>query len=426
MRWRILADDLTGALDTAAAFAQRGDVPVLLGPGAVREAPVQAVATGSRNLPVQAMEGALAAALPWFTGGPAGLRPAACFKKVDSLMRGNSFAEIAWLQRHGGFDGMVLAPAFPAQGRFTRHGRHWVGLPHLPDHAGQPGNAGLDAAQGAIDLVEALAAHGVKARVGNRPGDIEPGEVLVPDVTGDVDLARLAAWSVRTGQSGQSGQSGHPAKWLWCGSAGLAWALAAQANDMENANMGHANDKGRANDKGHANDKGRAHEAGPSDGAVRTLQPGTGQGVQGVQGAQPLQPLQRVQLVTASRHPVLRAQWASVAAQGVACADLAHPVAVDSYVAAALLRQRTAELVAMSPRPDILVVVGGDTLLALCHAAGVQSLLASTCPRGGWGRARLCGGAWDGVTCYSRSGAFGAPDDLSALLAMLAQKEHAP
>ena len=65
------------------------------------------------------------------------------------------------------------------------------------------------------------------------------------------------------------------------------------------------------------------------------------------------------------------------------------------------------------------LVVGGDTLLGLCRAAGVQALLAQPAVRPGWGCARLQGGAWDGVPCYSRSGAFGGADDLLAMIRLL-------
>ena len=45
------------------------------------------------------------------------------FKKVDSLMRGNTLSE---LHAVTGFDHCVLAPAFPGQGRITRGGRQHV------------------------------------------------------------------------------------------------------------------------------------------------------------------------------------------------------------------------------------------------------------------------------------------------------------
>ncbi|MDB5850698.1 MAG: hypothetical protein JWP29_4450 [Rhodoferax sp.] len=346
--WRILADDLTGALDTAAAFSGSGDLPVSLLPRLVHgDAPVQALATGTRDVAPQAMADALQACLPWFTA-PGHF----AFKKVDSLLRGNSFAEVAWLLRHGGFDGAVFAPGFPAQGRVTSRGQHWV--------------TGAESA--ALAVPDAFSALGIEARLGSDVDGLPAGGVLVPDVTCDADLAALAQLAPTEAATSR--------RWLWCGSAGLAWALARQARRAPLA-AGHTS-------------PGLTH------------------------------------VVTASRHPVLRGQLGALQEAGVRCADLASQEALAADVAASLLRQRTRRLVADLPRPDNLVVVGGDTLLALCHAAGVQSLRARAGPRGGWGAALLQGGVWHGVTCYSRSGAFGAPDDLSALLATLTQKEHTP
>ncbi|APW36726.1 hypothetical protein RD110_05575 [Rhodoferax koreense] len=352
-RWRILADDLTGALDTAAAFCGRGDVPVYLAPPSVfGVGPVEAVATGTRDLALGGMAAMLQACLPWFTGP--GHR---AFKKVDSLLRGNSLAEVAWLLRHGGFDGVVFAPAFPAQGRFTRNGHHWVGQPHAP---GVPTDA--------IRLPDAFASLGLAVHLCQPPDGLPSGGVLMPDVTSDADLARLASLASAIDAD----------RWLWCGSAGLAWALARQAEHAPLAGGGSS--------------PGLTH------------------------------------LVTASRHPVLRGQLQRLEATGVRCEDLASPHPLPAEAAEAALREHTRRLVATLPRPDNLVVVGGDTLLALCRAAGVQGLQAGPGPRGGWGAARLQGGVWHGVTCYSRSGAFGAPDDLSALLATLTvtstEKEH--
>lgn len=374
--WRILADDLTGALDSAAAFSGAGPVPVFLGQPSPQAAAVQVVATGSRDVPAAALPDLLGPCLSWFTAGG----KAFTFKKIDSLLRGNTFAEIAWLAHAGRFDGVVFAPAFPAQGRFTHQGRHWVAAPHQPDaprthEHRQP-------------LLEALADAGLRAHI---PASAElsldgGGHVVVPDILGDDDLHRLAALSTRP-------QAQH---WLWCGSAGLAWALAR-----------------------HWQLAPTAPQAVPAPLAGLTL------------------------LVTASRHPVLRAQLKQLrpgllqdtahhasapstpAKSRTVLLDLAETNTLPPARAQSRLAQLAHDVVSGQPRPDMLVVVGGDTLLALCQASGAQSLLALANPRPGWGCARITGGRWDGVICYARSGAFGAPDDLSNLLEQLTHKEHA-
>ena len=87
--------------------------------------------------------------------------------------------------------------------------------------------------------------------------------------------------------------------------------------------------------------------------------------------------------------------------------------------AAALLERQAGAIAHQAPRPGALVVVGGDTLRALCVAAGVRTLLAQSSPLPGWGRAQLVGGNWDGVPCYSRSGAFGDAEDLTTMVRLL-------
>ncbi|MDP2263969.1 MAG: four-carbon acid sugar kinase family protein [Hydrogenophaga sp.] len=215
MRWRILADDLTGALDTAAAWCSAmTSVPVFLDRPHHSEAPVQAVSTGSRDLPAGDWPAALAASsLDWLCGGDR------AYKKIDSLLRGNTLAELAWLLHQGRFRGAVLAPAFPAQGRFTAQQRHWVGP------ANQPGHAAL---QIVVDnLAQALAAHGIFTRSGLDMPTPEPGvpTVWVPDALHDTDLARLADLA----------HSPAGAQWLWCGSAGLAQALTSREDGSPRA-----------------------------------------------------------------------------------------------------------------------------------------------------------------------------------------------
>lgn len=348
--WRILSDDLTGALDSAAAWAASDAVPVFLDQPQAAPQAVQCVVSGTRDLAPPELPSRLAPSLDWLAGS------GWAYKKIDSLLRGNSFAEIAWLLRSGRFEGAVFAPAFPAQGRFTANDRHWVAPPHQPQ--------GPRTHEFAGSLHKALADAGLQAW---RPEQVSQSlqramQVAVPDLLCDADLDALAALA-HTPQA---------RRWLWCGSAGLAWALA-------------------------------RHEGRTAASAAHPPPPPAG-------------PLL---LLTASRHPVLRAQLRGLDGllPGLTLVDLADAEPLAPAEAQARLDQGMRELLATQQRPARLLVVGGDTLLALCRAAGVHSLLAGPSPRPGWGSARLCGGVWDGLSCWSRSGAFGADDDLRAALA---------
>ncbi len=176
---RLLADDLTGALDSAAGF-----VP-LTGPVSVTWQPVAAQGSiafdsGTRDLPAhQALE-SIARFSPLLDGG------APAFKKIDSLLRGHVALELATCLRR--FDHCVLAPAFPFQGRITRNGRQLV---RSDDGWRDTG----------VDLSTELRALGVVARV--------------LDAETDADLDAIVAEGQRLA-----------GRVLWCGTGGLAGALA--------------------------------------------------------------------------------------------------------------------------------------------------------------------------------------------------------
>ena len=373
---RMLADDLTGALDSAAMFAGRGPVPVRLAmPAVPDDAPVSVISTGTRDTPPERLAARLAPCLAWLA--EAGVS----FKKVDSLLRGNALLEVAEAVRGGPYDRVVFAPALPAQGRFMVDGRLRLGPPHRPE-------AATDAAAPG-PLCDAFAALGLPATAGPdamaRVGSGDGPRLLIPDILSDDALdalvERVLAHSERT---------------LWCGSAGLAAAMTRLAE--------------RAAD-------GDRTEHMPSPPPVSPA-------------AVPQRPAPAPILVTGSRHPALRGQLARLRDDpivgGCLVADLAPAQPLDPAAAAARLAADAARLVAAHPRPGRIVVVGGDTLLALCHAAGVDTLAAGPPPHPGWGDAILQGGAWHGVRCLSRSGAFGAPDDLVALLRTLVPSTHAP
>ena len=355
--WRVLADDLTGALDTAAVLGGgSAAVPVFLGrPGESSNGGVAVVATATRDVAPETLDRHLAPSLEWLAGGEA------AYKKVDSLLRGNTFAELAWLQgrQPRRFRHIVFAPAYPAQGRFTGGNQHWVGEP------GSPGSIG--------DLQRCFAAQGLRAVTGDtldacRAAAGDQPSVLVPRVLDDSALEAIAAWQHRP--------ESHD--WLWAGSAGLAQAL------------------------------GREPGLPTSSHALPPRPAGQG-----------------LLLVTCSRHAVVREQLSRLQNRlpdGLDLHDLSQSQPLSPDRADALLQARARDLTTRLERPGLLLVIGGDTLLALCRAAGVHALRAGACARPGWGQATLVGGAWDGVACLSRSGAFGGPDDLIELTAQLARQ----
>src|SRR5580692_161325 len=186
---RLIADDLTGALDTAAQFTGRiGPLPVLLDR-------TTAAPEGSYALDLSCRDGDETTAvactrhsLHCYSGADL------AFKKIDSLLRGHWAAELAEIAKSGKFRRIVLAPAVPAQGRLTRGG-----LQILAQSSG--GSALIK------DIPAELKRHGVSFR--------DAGcEVVVLDAESDIDLDAIAK------------RYANEQAVLWCGAAGLARALA--------------------------------------------------------------------------------------------------------------------------------------------------------------------------------------------------------
>lgn len=345
---RLLADDLTGALDAAAPFAAaRAAIAVRWRTEDDAAGELDwpdgdaALSTSSRALPEPEAVGRVHRLAPGLAAG----RPA--FKKIDSLLRGNTAAEIVAAHRAGGFATTLVAPAFPAQGRLVRAGR-------LRIVAG-------GGAQDGIDLTALLAAAG-----GGRG-------ITVCDTADDSDLAHLVA-SYR-----------HDPAVLWAGSSGLARAFTA---------------------------------AEPTSAVPQAT---------------------RVLMVTGSAHPVTRRQIAALAAAQPArvvgddgrqtASDIAGSVAqrlaagpsavLDASVDSCRMRALFAALAGI-PRPGLLIVAGGDTLLRLLGALGCRSIAVHGEVAAGMPLSTLTDGAWAGVPLISKSGAFADGGLIARLLAAAA------
>lgn len=120
----IIADDLTGALDTGTPFVEAGLKVVVaieveaLADALARDPEVLVVNTASRALP----EGEAAARIEATLSAFGALRPDIVFKKIDSRLKGNVAAESMALSKGTGRSHIVVAPAIPDQQRFTVDG----------------------------------------------------------------------------------------------------------------------------------------------------------------------------------------------------------------------------------------------------------------------------------------------------------------
>lgn len=131
----IVADDLTGAMDTAGPFAQRGlkttvvPEPLNSRPEAFAAAQVLSLDTGTRHLSAGEAARRVMDCVGRFASQPFDI----VFKKIDSTLRGNVVSETLALLRVCGRNAALVAPAFPAQGRTVRDAVvHVNGVP-LPE-----------------------------------------------------------------------------------------------------------------------------------------------------------------------------------------------------------------------------------------------------------------------------------------------------
>lgn len=343
---RLVADDLTGALDSAAELTGLCGAVPLRWTGGRGDVGSLAFDTGTR-------EASRDAAIARIRGVAPALRGAdIAFKKIDSLLRGHVAAELAACIETDGWRHVVLAPAFPAQGRITRHGRV---LARQPDGT---------LATVAPDLPALLAAEGLQARRGDPSAPLPPG-LSVFDAEDDAALARIVA--IGRAASGPV---------LWCGSGGLARALAGPATAQASTRL-------------------RA----PVLGLFGSDQAATARQLAACGDC--------AMAVTAGDDATAARVTRMMDATGVAMVSVTLPERLARAEAAQRIAAVMAGLTQRLPQPGTLIVAGGETLRAICDALGTRGLDAVGIVQPGVPRSVLRGGAWDGAAVVSKSGGFG-------------------
>jgi uncharacterized protein YgbK (DUF1537 family) len=353
---RLLADDLTGALDTASEFVG------FCGPVGVRWADrLPAVAPQSLAIDSGTRECAPAKAAEIVQQLAPLLRDAAiAYKKMDSLMRGAWSDELAACFRLGAWRHCVVAPAFPYQGRRTRGGRQFARSP--------------DGSWSAVggDIASELRAAGLVAGQGN-PADAVADGISIFDAETDEDLDRVVAAGRRA-----AGQV------LWCGSGGLAGALARGHNVRQSWTLKR-----------------------PVLGLFGSDHPAT---------VAQLSACATHWTALSNPHEEIRAIERRLAETGIAFVSPKLPTDMPRDAAARRVGEILGSVALRLTAPATLIVAGGETLKQLCILFGAQSLLATAQVAPGVPRSLMRGGIWDGVEVVSKSGAFGPPTLWRSLL----------
>ncbi|MCZ8259878.1 MAG: hypothetical protein O9333_07085 [Beijerinckiaceae bacterium] len=355
---RLMADDMTGALDSAAGLVGA------FGPLAVGIRPEEICPVLDTNTREARPQEAAARVAGW--SGHLAPQPARLsFLKLDSLLRGHAGAELAALVRALSFARVVIAPALPAQGRITRGGRqHWR-------------VAGTWQPTGE-DLAARLAAEGL-APAFRQPGDPALPGLSLFDAKTDAELDQIVRAVLE-----------QPAPSLWVGSGGLAAALGRALGGRPPA---------------------RPALPAPLLGLVGTDHPV----MRGQMAGLPDRPLEL------SDHPVEECAdlVRQMGQQGRAFACCRLPAGLDRPAAQRRIAAIFGSLVVRMPRPGTLFVSGGETLRGLMAPLGVERIEVIGEWETGAPISRLAGGRWAGLPLVSKSGAFGAPDFLARLVATL-------
>lgn len=345
---RLLADDLTGALDTAAEFVG------LCGPLDVSWIEtLPATLSGNLVLDSGTRELDKAQVLPVMERLVPVLYDAIiAFKKVDSLMRGEWAAELAACLRSGRWSSCIVAPAFLYQGRRTRGGQQFA---KAEDGRWLPVGG---------NILAQLAAEGIAARQGQLANELPYG-VSVFDADSDDDLDRVVALGGRASGSV-----------LWVGSGGLARALA-RGNEVSASSRLQS----------------------PVLGLFGSDQPVT---------AAQLAACGSLAITLAEGTPDnARDVERRLATDGVVLARFGLSPGLTRADAAQRIARELAAITPQLQPPGTLIVAGGETLKALCVCVGAQSLKLTGQIMPGLPRSVIQGGRWSGVELVSKSGSFG-------------------
>jgi D-threonate/D-erythronate kinase len=385
----LIADDFSGAMDSGVQFARWGFATRLVLQGS-EDWPVIVLNTNSRELAAdEAAERCRLAAR-----SVPGRR---LFKKIDSTLRGQVGAEIAALRDESGCVKAVVCPAAPLQGRIVRAGQIYV---HgtLLQHSALRNDPGFPACtSNVLELLGRPTTHLSSAVVRRSPADLaeailSASEAIVSlDGETPADLANIYQASI--------GQN-----FLLCGAFGLASAAAAYAAPTEPPaailppNLrGYAQRvlliSGSAHPATHAQLQRLAQHPGVS---IHPLEIGLSQGEQAALLA--------------------RLTWDDQRHILGFCPARDQPSSDPAWKQFSQLAGKIGSLALQRLRPDLLVIIGGETARYVCAACDVRAvdLLGEAAPGIPYGR--LVGGAAPGLSLLTKSGGFGAADCLEKIL----------
>jgi D-threonate/D-erythronate kinase len=346
---RLLADDLTGALDSSAELVGVfGPLSVFWSATSAHASQGSfAIDSGTREAGEDEAFALVRELAPMLDGATV------AYKKIDSLLRGPWVAELDACLQTGLWDACIVAPAFAHQGRQTDAGQQYARTADGSWHA--VGD----------NILAQLRRRNLDARLGNTAEALKHG-ISVFDAQSDDDLDRV----VHIGRQ-------YAGRILWCGSGGLASALA------------------------------RGTETSVSAELTRPVL-----GLFGSDHAATAAQLAACETIVI-RATDLRTATDRISkrlGEGVSLIKFETDGA-STRAEAARQFARDIELLGRSIEPPgTLLVAGGETLRSICVAIGASSLQVVGRLEPGVPKSVIQVGPWAGVDVISKSGAFGPPD----------------
>ena len=433
-QWAIIADDLTGACDTGAVFAQRGFLTVVLPnlrAAVPRNAQVVVLSTNSRN---DSIREARQKVRQWCRRlATVGAR--ILYKKIDSTLKGHVPAEIESVMQTAGFSRVVVCPAFPAQGRVVLRGVLFVRGQPLADLSRRFHSlrrlriARVVRPISAVKIIQRLRRDSV---------------CVIPDATTNQDLCRLVKAAKNAGE---------PV--LLVGSAGMARHLAETLRNSQR-NVGPRQRLGarqssaafdpRATSKsttGLAHSKTWRSKAGSREDIVEWRASPEHRAARRAM-LRALKPNASPLIFAGSRNAVTEAQIECLVRRRQALVrslDALNAAGLDALRAqgppgvlrvpmhqlpVARLTRRLASLDDLFSRQQIhsLVLIGGDTAGLITRWLGAKAieLRGEIAPGIPWGH--LCGGKADGIVVCTKAGGFGEANTLIQVVDFLSPRSQ--
>ncbi|MCL4464604.1 MAG: hypothetical protein M1401_15195 [Chloroflexi bacterium] len=409
----IIADDLTGSMDTGVQFAKRGLRTVVslvdrLAAGVFGGADVLVLNTNSRqDSPEEAGRKVLACGR---YVRELGVRRA--YKKIDSTLRGNIGAELDALLDAWGVPTALMTPAFPAVGRSVVGGLLLVnGVPWERTQYAPPGAAtscvadvvGSRRLAASVELAEVSRGEDtLAARLRELAG--RGAGIIVADAADAADLGVIARALAGAGLDQ-----------VICGSGGLAEELPAALGIVSGQTVGRI---------------ARAVPNKPVLVVAGTVNPVT---IQQVRHAQKTLAPRVVEILPASlaRDPAVQRSRLEQACQESLDEGrdlLIATVPLSASPETSLQERNSAVAEALGPvvaeavarhQWSGLVMTGGDTAISLCEALGANALEIEGEVEPGVPCGRLLQGPLAGLLVVTKAGGFGSPEAIAKAITFI-------